>query len=255
MFDNLEDARQISRFLLIGRPSFERAWIGGKWEANNYIFINEGLVLANTSDNSGYPPWLNKKIRKFGAASRLLLDRHLDNITLFIEEKYNRFHPYICYRQIIDEHDFQDFDFDKYAYRLYFTKKNWDEARNTCEKLSDYVAYLVEIKEKIQFAHLMYMMGENRTSIQHIWVGGKFINNTWEWVHSKETIPLVEKNSILHWVTNTSYTHYVERDYICLVTDRENHIEPINYGTECSYPHYFICQFSKFEFGCKYNTF
>ncbi|KAF2894300.1 hypothetical protein ILUMI_11877 [Ignelater luminosus] len=246
VFVNFEDAQQVSRFLLIGRPSFERAWIGGKWEDNNYVFVSESLALANITDNSGYPPWLYRKIRKFGATSRVLLDRHLDNTTLFIEEKHDRLHPYICYKGTIDDNNtFQDFVFQNYSYRLYFTKKEWNAARDTCEKiLFDYGSYLVEIKEKIQFAHLMYIMGENKTEIQHVWVGGRFIKHAWTWVHSNQTIATAN-DSILHWVRNTSYAPSVERSYVCLVTDRENHLVPINYGTICETKHYFICQFEQ----------
>lgn len=72
------DAQALGRYMLIGRPSMENAWIGGKWKNGSYVFDQEDLVLDNTPNENKYPPWREYIQRKKEGC--LLLDRHLDNV-------------------------------------------------------------------------------------------------------------------------------------------------------------------------------
>ncbi|KAF2894297.1 hypothetical protein ILUMI_11874 [Ignelater luminosus] len=231
-----ETSQIIGRHLLIGRPSLENAWIGAKWKRDAYVFVDERVALSNTSDDSGYPPWRNGTIRKTNGC--VLLDRHLSNITLFVPTSCRRVRPIICSKlDVREKKDYWDIIIGEFGYRIYFSKKSWENAKAKCEE--DGKGRLIEANKTEHILNLLYIMGENKTAVQHIWLAGRYDMlqdpPVWTWVYSKEKIVK------LNWWQNTTYTEAVERANVCLNMDRENHIEATHYGTRCSFEQSFVC--------------
>ncbi|KAK5649073.1 hypothetical protein RI129_003965 [Pyrocoelia pectoralis] len=239
---NYTVSQLLGRYLLIGRPSLENAWIGARYdnEIGAYRFDSEPTPLSNATDNNNYPPWRTKSISRTKGC--VLLDRHLTNTTLFAEARCERLRSYICSVESTAAEDiehFVDFFFDHYGYRLFFDIRSWDEAKETCERYSDYKGRLVEVEEPVQLVHLLFIMGENRTDIRHLWLGGEYDGVQWIWESSKTPVD----KTILNFVHNKTFTEEAELMNTCLNMDRENHLVSLHYGTECSWRQHFICEF------------
>lgn len=250
---NFGASQALGRYLLIGRPSLENAWIGaryGEFKGDyGYVFEKEKTLLSNATDDQKYPPWRNDKIQKPGGC--LLLDRHLTTTTLFVETRCERLRSYICYKMIsnVVNSSSSDVIFGEDGYRIHYNRLSWNAAADFCdEKYKKYEGSLVQIAEKKNVFHLLYVMGENKTAVQHIWIGGKFEQkeNHWIWYKSLSAIPM--DDSILSWVQNATYEQSVESANLCLNMDRENHITALHYGTNCIYPQSYVCHMSKLIF-------
>ncbi|KAF2894296.1 hypothetical protein ILUMI_11873 [Ignelater luminosus] len=240
---NYRESQVLGRFLLIGRPSLENAWIGAKHYQNHYAFSQENIVLSNSSNPQGYPPWRNGTVRKTKGC--ILLDRHLSNITYFIEARCERLRPYICYKKDLSENDsFVDMLIEEFGYRIFLNKLPWNGAKSKCDKYKvKYEGKLVEIRERKVVSHLIYIMGENKTTFQHMWLGGIYDSKSEKWFWDSDR-SLVDLNQ-LDWLVNTTYFENVEKYNTCLNMDRENHIKAIHYGTVCEYAQHFVCSFSR----------
>ncbi|KAF5283868.1 hypothetical protein FQA39_LY04688 [Lamprigera yunnana] len=238
-----EESQILGRYLLVGRPSLENAWIGAKYtdDFNSYYYSDRYIGLANVSDKNNFPPWRERHVKKIGGC--VLLDRHLSNITLFIEARCNRLRPYICSMDTAMERaiTFEDSVSGDTAYRVIYNEMTWDGARTHCKNsYGDYGGILAEITDVLENYHILYLMGENRTDLRHIWLGGKYDGKHWKWSSSGATIdPLV-----LNFVENSTYSDDVEFGNICLNMDRENHMSYLHYGTDCSWSQPFICTFN-----------
>lgn len=231
----------IGRHLLIGRPSLENAWIGAKWKDNAFEFINEKQTLKDRTSDSGYPPWRNGIENKRSGC--ILLDRHLSNITLFVPTYCARLRPIICSKpDVYEKKDCWDIIIGEWGYRIYFIKRSWEDAKDVCEE--DDIGKFVAVDTTEQMQNLLYIMGENKAAVQHIWVAGRYNvledPAVWRWVYGNE---IVEKGD--YWWENETYTESVERANICLNMDRENHVKAVFYGTRCSFEQYFVCVWSK----------
>ncbi|KAF2895742.1 hypothetical protein ILUMI_10446 [Ignelater luminosus] len=243
-------AQALGRYMLIGRPSIENAWIGARYYGVfQYYFENENVILSNQTDpKTGYPPWRNNTMQRPGGC--ILLDRHLGNITYFVEARCQRFRPYICYKKIDNvtgNVSTVDIIFRERGYRLHFLAVPWIEAFHYCS--SKYKgASLVEIKNNVMVQELLFVMGENRSAIQHIWLGGvyKQPEEAWFWASDNKTLVDLGLVNILGNKTDRKwiFTYEVEIDNMCLNMDRENHITALFYGTQCNARQYFACLFT-----------
>lgn len=240
---NYRESQILGKFLLIGRPSLENAWIGAKYYENYYGFSQENIILSNTTDSQGYPPWRNGTLKKTKGC--ILLDRHLSNITFFIEARCERLRSYICYKKDPGKDDQSvDILIDEFGYRIFLNKLPWKGAKNKCDEYkANYEGKLVEVREKKVVSHLIYIMGENKTTLQHIWLGGNYNATSGKWFWDSDRSP-VDLNH-LDWFPNTTYLEEVEKHNTCLNMDRENHIKAIHYGTSCEYAQNYICLFRK----------
>ncbi|KAF2894298.1 hypothetical protein ILUMI_11875 [Ignelater luminosus] len=243
-------SEQLGRYLLIGRPSLENAWIGARWKGSQFEFEPETIPLNNkTVDN--FPPWRKSEIQKAGGC--ILLDRHLSNVTLFVEANCNRERAVICYRKInesgISTESF-DIIIDERGYRVQLNAKPWREAVSYCkDNYPGKKGKLVEIVGVDVLKDLIYIMSENRTALHHIWIGGKFyLNDTsattipekWKWDSNGDKIDV----GLVKLLDNDTYDAFVEDHNNCLNMDRENHLVPLFYGTICEFSQIFICQFT-----------
>lgn len=240
-----EDSQNLGRYLLIGRPSLENAWTDGKFLDGNYKFEQEDKILSNVTATNNFPPWRNGKMQK--AHGCLLLDRHLSNRTYFVEAPCDRLRPFICYKMAKEKKHHNDIIMGKYGYRVHYVRKNWQAARDFCKyKYEDYSSYLAEVREKVQVYHLLYVMGENRTTITHTWLGGRFLSKNkppvWVWDSTQTVIP-TDSDSLLNWVRNETFIYDVEKNNECLAMDRENHVVALHYGATCVAEHCFVCVF------------
>lgn len=129
--------------------------------------------------------------------------------------------------------------FPQFGYALYYDPQPWEEANQVCEKQS---GRLVIPNTEEEMKQLLFVMGENYTTIHHIWVGGIFQNNRWRWIDGRD-IPMEEEYP--PWLRNNSFTESVEDNNRCLNLDRENHDSGVFYGSDCSYPQSFVCKYRK----------
>lgn len=242
-----KDAEQLARYMVIGRPKIENAWIGGRWskEKEKYVFEDEDLELDNSTDIvTGYPPWRGGQVQKIGGC--LLLDRHGaeggGSEVHFIEARCARFRPYICYKKA---DTIGEPTFDNEGLRIFYHPRPWGEAKKYCESFSKPGA-LTEPRTKEAMNTLLYIMGENYTDVNQIWLGGLYEEDEWTWLSDDTKIPTNEKYPV--WLTNDTHTEDVEDNNRCLNLDRENHKVGIFYGADCSFPQRFICYWGKKKF-------
>ncbi|KAK4883870.1 hypothetical protein RN001_000141 [Aquatica leii] len=239
-----DEAQMLGRYMLIGRPSLENAWIAATYSENfnSYFYINTNLVLPNSTGNEQYPPWKNDKIEKQSGC--VLLDRHIANTTKFVEARCDRLRSYICSIEKSEEGDgstHTDVFIDDLGYRLVHDKKPWNESYEFCEKhYRKYNGKLAVIDKADENYRLLYVMGENRTDIQHLWLGARYDRGVWKWASNDKTVQL----SNLFMIVNATYTDVVEKENLCLNMDRENHMVYFHYGTDCSWPQAFVCTFA-----------
>ncbi|KAK4883871.1 hypothetical protein RN001_000142 [Aquatica leii] len=238
-----KEAQILGRYMLIGRPSLENAWIAAKYaeQIKSYYYINTDIILSNKTEYN-FPPWKNNEIERLSGC--ILLDRHISNSTVFLEARCDRLRSYIC---SIDDSDsssdgltYTDVIIGEVAYRLIHNKKPWEQAFLFCEDhYKNYHGKLAVIHTYEENFHLLYVMGENHTDVQHLWIGGKYINGVWKWVSTDKDITL----EYLNMIENTTYIHDVEERNLCLNMDRENHMIGFHYGTDCMWPQAFVCTF------------
>ncbi|KAF2895741.1 hypothetical protein ILUMI_10445 [Ignelater luminosus] len=248
-------AQILGRYLLIGRPSLENAWIGARWWPSQFYFEFENVPLKNTTnEKTHYPPWRNNTLQK--PAGCLLLDRHLSNITYFVEARCKRLRPYICYKKVISINDtinntYADIIIDDRGYRIHYMLQPWKLALKYCkDRYKKYGGKLVEITHPNMVYELLYVMGENKTTAQHIWIAGKYKRLTkeditkWYWVSNNEPVDMTYVPVLGNKTDrNYFYSRGVEDFNTCLNMDRENHVMALFYGTICFAEQFFVCLF------------
>lgn len=247
---NYEVAQNLGRHMLIGRPSLENAWIGARWtQQYEYAFESENKVLGNATDEkTKYPPWRNNTMIRPGGC--ILLDRHLSDITYFVEARCIRNRPYICY--MIDDNETAnastwDVIFGSRGYRMHYDLQPWYQALRNCRDKYDEKAKLVELTDGDMVNEMLFVMGENRSTVQHTWIAGVFDDNKWLWGNNNNTnvdtdfVKIIGNATSENWI----YEHDVENENICLNMDRENHATALFYGTRCSATQTYVCLFGK----------
>ncbi|KAF2895740.1 hypothetical protein ILUMI_10444 [Ignelater luminosus] len=243
VIDSFKDAQKLGRYLLVGRPSLERVWIGARWEdySSQYEFEHESIHLSNITDSSRYPPWRRGRMTKpFGC---ILLDRHLTNVTYFVESYCSRFHSYMCYKTLIANKSTDICDIGDYDWRIFYNHLDWFQASRAC-KQSGYSGRLAIVEQK-DIQNFIDIMEGSKRYLLHVWLGAFYHSGVWIWSYTNNTLPAVEENGYPPWVKNKTYTEEVEKNYLCLNIDRENPLKALFYGTLCSYPQAFVCQYDK----------
>lgn len=161
VIDSYIDAQKLGRYLLIGRPSLERVWIGARWESYSfqYEFEYEPIFLSNVTDSSRYPPWrLGRMTKPFGC---IVLDRHLKNVTYFVESYCSRLHSYMCYK-LSSENKSEDIcDVGDYDWRIFYNHLDWFEASRVCKE-SYYSGRLAIVEQKDLQIFIDMMEGRER---------------------------------------------------------------------------------------------
>ncbi|KAB0802007.1 hypothetical protein PPYR_04193 [Photinus pyralis] len=235
-FRNKNETRIVGKYLLMGRPSLENAWIGGRYKQNAWKFISNDVIISDHTDsNTLYPPWyLNRTTQRGGC---LVLDRHIANEAVFIETSCNRRKSYICSKSISETPDKLSRFIDKIEYTLYYTKQTWDEAFETCLSQNGTLAKVT--REVIH--SLVQMMGEEDYEVYHVWIGGRLDERgmDFKWVEDNEIITK-QTGGIDYYPP--WYDVEFNTKYPCLNMDRENHNRPIFYGVDCSRAQEFICE-------------
>ncbi|KAK4881626.1 hypothetical protein RN001_004945 [Aquatica leii] len=234
-FSNIKEIKIISKFLLIGRPSLERVWIGGQYKDGNWIFVfDETEIPRKTDEITKFPPWrFNRTIRQSGC---LLLDRHLNKTGVFIENRCNQLQGYVCVRKKQELPDRKIIIINNIGYVFYYTKKTWEDALETCNKIN---ANMIKVTHDI-LHDVTYMMAEYLIKVQHIWIGGRLSYDAsfFYWVEDNEQIP--KTNDDIDRFPPWFMIDY-DPNYACLNLDIENHNRPMFYGSTCDYPQEFIC--------------
>lgn len=238
MIPDYDTASKLIEYLLMGRPSYENVWIGGKRKKDHFVFEPEDLELSDTKDKDNFPPWADEKVSK--KAGCLTLDRHEEEIVAFEPTDCDSMRAILCYRKVLNATRIAVI-FDDWGYRLYLEELSWEEAKTECDRYKEYSAKLAEIDTETQLKQLLYVMGGNYSYVQHIWLGGLYENGKWIWNSTGSIV----SNELMHWVKNTSYEDDVEHQNTCLNMDRENLVTPLHYGTDCNYKQYFVCVFRK----------
>ncbi|CAG2066134.1 unnamed protein product, partial [Timema podura] len=72
--------------------------------------------------------------------------------------------------------------------------------------------------------------------IDHVWLGGKLVNDEWMWVYNNSVIPPADESGYPPWCDNEKIP-----DMGCLNMDRQNHLTPLLYGLECNVTQGVIC--------------
>ncbi|KAF2897052.1 hypothetical protein ILUMI_09122 [Ignelater luminosus] len=240
-FRTMEEVTGIGKYLLTGRPSLENAWIGGHYKEGQWRYISiDDIIPDERNPETMYPPWpeTNETLPQEGC---LLLDRHLqdEKKLVFLQARCHRRKSYICSRSVAggERPPFETIIIDNVCYTLFYGPKTWYDANRTCHERN---AWLVEVtSDKVD--HILYIMGENRTEINHIWIGGKLkLDNKWYWVKTNDIIES-DNNKIFNGYPPWLDTVF-DQKYACLNMDRENHNRAIFYGVYCEVKQPFICQ-------------
>nr|CAD7569758.1 unnamed protein product [Timema californicum] len=121
----------------------ESVWLGASNEYGHWTWVSTGERLSSKKDPlSNYPPWRYNSTRKEQGC--VLLDRHVCDHTVFLEVNCDRLRNFVC------EHcecwtvynkestavswvpDEVQFEHDNRSMVLHVTKKNWQQASDTC---------------------------------------------------------------------------------------------------------------------------
>ncbi|XP_011296863.1 uncharacterized protein [Fopius arisanus] len=225
------------------RPDFESVWIGAYHSYGQWVWMATGSVLNSLTDEGGYPPW------RFGRPEKnngcLLLDRHIEDNSTFVEAACDRKRDFIC-EEYDEEGDWMDepakFSYENNSYIIYPIYKTWMESRDFCNERGSVLAYV----EHIDIVSLIIeAMGDHPREIAHVWLGGKY-NMTldeWRWIGTGGKILREKDNSGF-----PPWTHIdgeIETDLdstICLNLDRTDHVKPHFYGLDCSSKQSFVCK-------------
>nr|CAD7449898.1 unnamed protein product [Timema bartmani] len=114
----------------------ESVWLGASNEYGHWTWVSTGERLSSKKDPlSNYPPWRYNSTRKEQGC--VLLDRHVCDHTVFLEVNCDRLRNFVCehYKEstavswVPDE---VQFEHDNRSMVLHVTKKNWQQASDTC---------------------------------------------------------------------------------------------------------------------------
>ncbi|XP_031787375.2 C-type mannose receptor 2-like [Nasonia vitripennis] len=225
------------------RPDFESVWIGARFSYGQWTWLSTGSTLNPLSDSTGYPPWrFGKSEKNYGC---LLLDRHLDNRTNFIELACDRKRDFVCEEYPPEEleewmNEPTQFSYGNSTFIIYPFDKTWDESRQYCYDRGSILAHIHDA----QLANLMVAaMGDHPKAISHIWLGGLYHSNRseWKWIHNNEIIPLNAEIDFPSWAHSIVEEDYDSEESLCLNLDRSDHTKPHFYGLECENKQPFAC--------------
>ncbi|XP_031334905.1 macrophage mannose receptor 1-like isoform X2 [Photinus pyralis] len=235
-FRNTNETGILGKYLLIGRPSLENAWIGGRYTESGWRFISDDVIIPDHKDSvTHFPPWFLNQTRQRGGC--LVLDRHLANEAVFVETRCSRRMSYICSKKIVQTPEKVYHTFNNVEYTIYYIKQSWDEAYETCLAHN---TTLVKVTLEVIHA-LVHMMGEMDYEIYHVWIGGRLNEDgtNFEWVEDNEIIK--KQSEGIDWYPPWYDTEF-DLKYPCLNMDRENHNRPMFYGADCGHAQEFICE-------------
>ncbi|KAF2889948.1 hypothetical protein ILUMI_16225 [Ignelater luminosus] len=236
VIDSVEAAKQLSSNLRRGRPSMETAWIDA--------------TIKNSADERR-PVWRKNKVDKNKLC--LLLDQHIYD-THYVIAPCHRTRGYICYKKITEgqkltssrisiKHSYDIIFNNKNGYRLYYSQVDWFEAFEQCQKFKiKYEGKLVEPFSKQIIQEILYLMTKNITTFEHIWVGGRYVNDAWVWVSNNKRISIKYFHK---WNPRLEIDQENKRLYSCLNLDKGHTEHPMVYGKVCSETQAFVCVFPK----------
>ncbi|KAK0180439.1 hypothetical protein PV327_006080 [Microctonus hyperodae] len=227
------------------RPDFETVWIGGHYSYGRWVWMATGSILNSFTDESGFPPW------RFGRAEKndgcLLLDRHIDDNSSFIEMSCDRKRDFVCEEYSDDEeNDWIDepikFSYENNSYIIYASHKTWMKSQIFCNERGSVLAH-VEHMNAINW--IIDAMGDHPKEISHVWLGGRYNEKTneWRWIGNGELIPK-QKNRFGYppWAHIEGDIGNERDNSYCLNLDRTDHVKSHIYGLDCNSKQSFVCK-------------
>lgn len=256
------------------RPDFESLWIGAHYSYGQWVWMATGSVLNSLTSESGYPPW------RFGRPEKndgcLLLDRHIENNSTFVETTCDRKRDFVCEEcklKIIfifllivfsfnnffiflfqdsddDEDDWLDepvkFSHDNSTYIIYPIHKTWQDSQDFCRERGSVLAHVDNINS---INLIIEAMGDHPREISHVWLGGIYSKkiDEWRWIHNnKKIIKQRDEFGYPPWAQIASEMESDTTDNsMCLNLDRSDHVKPHFYGLDCKSQQPFVCKISK----------
>nr|CAD7443703.1 unnamed protein product [Timema bartmani] len=229
---NLTVAHKLAVAMLKSRPEFEDVWVGGQFKGDHWVWVSDSEEMAVSET---YPPWAHPPKK---GKNCVLFDRHLCDEPKFLDVKCNRVRDFVCQRRVEEEATEPPKDailrYRKKLYTIHAGQLTWDEAKLICEDSEGSVMLELEDVEEVNF--LMQAMADNKQEIDHVWLGGKLVNDEWMWVYNNSVIPPADESGYPPWCDNEKIP-----DMGCLNMDRQNHLTPLLYGLECNVTQGVIC--------------
>ncbi|XP_063978773.1 uncharacterized protein LOC135163340 [Diachasmimorpha longicaudata] len=227
------------------RPDFETVWIGAYYSYGQWVWMATGSILNSLTDKGGYPPW------RFGRPEKnngcLLLDRHIEDNSTFVEVACDRKRDFVCEEYSDDEEDdWMDepvkFSFENSTYIIYPIDKTWKDSRDFCNERGSVLAY-VEHATAVNL--IIEAMGDHPREIAHVWLGGQYNKklDEWRWLGNNQKI-LKEKDEFGFppWAHIDGEVDMDSDSTACLNLDRTDHVKPHFYGLECNSKQSFVCK-------------
>lgn len=132
-------------------------------------------------------------------------------------------------------------DRDRKRYIFFPVSATWSEAKRICDEEGDSTTML-NLSDIDETKFIMQTMSDARRPIDHLWLGGKIIDNKWQWVgrdedtDTKEIEMVPDETGFPPWCDNET-----NLDMACLNLDRQNHWTPLIYGLECNSTQAVVC--------------
>ncbi|XP_043285584.1 uncharacterized protein [Venturia canescens] len=227
------------------RPDFETVWIGAYFSYGQWTWMSTGSLLNPLSDESGYPPWRSGRPEKNEGC--LLLDRHLDDSTHFIETNCDKKRDFVCeeYPEGEDEDWLNEpakFAHGNSTYIIYPLDKTWSESRSFCNDRGSVLAHVGSIDT---LKVIIEAMGDHPREIHHVWLGGEFRSkeDEWYWIGDNSKIPKVkDPEGFPPWAQIDTGLDHDPASSSCLNLDRTDHVKPHFYGLDCLSKQSFVCK-------------
>ncbi|XP_077299485.1 uncharacterized protein LOC143920478 [Arctopsyche grandis] len=249
--DSHDCARILGKQLLRTRPSIENAWIGGKGQKYKWKWLHSGESIMKRGEETPkidrtWPPFTpDVDFQKEGC---LLIDRHICNKPVFIQDKCDRRKNFVCMEGVTDLTEVPNprtKTVHKDWSKTYIVLKpmTWHNAYEEC-KLSGGNLPSVLVEQVI--TKVLLYMAEQNDILQHVWVAGKLnceVQNekdVCEWLdpdaHTTIEGPQENTTNCRPWCDE-----YNSPEYGCLNLDRENHLQGFLYGMPCNTVQNSIC--------------
>ncbi|KAH0548845.1 hypothetical protein KQX54_003197 [Cotesia glomerata] len=243
---NLIVTHILSNSMTKTRPDFESVWIGAYFNDGNWIWLSTGSILNSLTDESGYPPW--RYGRPEANSGCLLLDRHMEKNSTFLEVSCDHKRSFICEEYTDDEeNDWWDdpikFSYDNNTYVIYPLEKTWNESASHCISSGSVLAQLNNINT---VSMIIEAMGDHPRELSHVWLGGHYNPKTdeWFWSSSHKKIPKDKDESGFPPWTNIEGDDGIvsQPSSTCLNLDRADHVKAHFYGLDCDSKQPFVCK-------------
>ncbi|KAF2895739.1 hypothetical protein ILUMI_10443 [Ignelater luminosus] len=255
--ENMTVARKLAKAMLKSRPEFEDAWIGANLKDDKWVWVETGEDVKSipgeyrdptkgeTPENiitPQFPPWFEAEPRK--GRECVIFDRHLCDEPKFIDLKCNRQRDFICIKReqaTVDMQILHIVDRDRKRYIFFPVSATWYEAKRICDEEGESTTML-NLSDIDETKFIMQTMSDARRPIDHLWLGGKIIENKWHWVGRDEE---TERKPIEMIPDETGFPPWCDNEtnleMACLNLDRQNHWTPLIYGLECNSTQAVVC--------------